>query len=146
MIYLADCADDKAILANIYRYQMTDYGNWPLFPGSTKFMKSESPHALHITVHVNSMAFDAIESNAQAMPNGSIVVADNYNDNLIIESILMKKKITNRWFWGLITPNGTIESAGFDSNNRMLVECINCHSTAPRDFTHLWQSEIAPNQ
>ena len=68
------------------------------------------------------------------MPDGAILIKDNYGENKELVEItpLYKKEGFNPddgdWFRGKYEPDGTIDAAG------KIELCIQCHRDAPEDY------------
>jgi hypothetical protein len=104
------------------------YKNWELAPGKGEYYPAEEPHGALLTTYVNDKALEAIEQRKSIMPDGAIIVKDNYRADKTLESISVMKKVegynpqANDWFWAEYKPNGEIEEEG------KVFNCIGCHS------------------
>lgn len=110
------------------------YREWALWPGKGKLYPGKSPHGAFLTTYVNKPALRAIQQNATEMPDGAIVVKENYSPAKKLEAItaMYKKKgyapSGGNWYWIKFSPSGKVDAQG------KIGGCIKCHSTAPHDF------------
>jgi len=102
-----------------------DYqANWSLWPDSTEKYPGEDPHGALLTIRMNTAAFDAVGG---TMPNGAIIVKENYSPagDLGATTVMYKKAgynpDHNDWFWVKELADGTIEKEG------MVMGCQDCH-------------------
>ena len=104
-----------------------DYQNnedWKLWPGTTEMYQGEDPHGAKLTTRLNPAAFDAIGG---TMPNGAIIVKENYTPGGELAATTVMYKSTgynpehNDWYWLKELADGTIEKEG------MVMGCQDCH-------------------
>ncbi len=104
-----------------------DYQNnedWKLWPGTTEMYQGEDPHGAKLTTRLNPAAFDAIGG---TMPNGAIIVKENYTPAGELAATTVMYKSTgynpehNDWYWLKELADGTIEKEG------MVMGCQDCH-------------------
>jgi hypothetical protein len=122
--------DGRADGASLWTYISSEnpYKNWDLWPEKGEFYLSEEPHGALLTTYVNDKALDVIEGKKGVMPDGAIIVKENYMPDKTLETISLMKKIdgynpqANDWFWVEYKPNGEIEKEG------KVFNCIGCHS------------------
>jgi hypothetical protein len=131
-------ADDHlATLQSINDKELSNYRSWSLIPGSAAMTKGEGPHGDFITTYVNEKALKAITTGAKAMPDGAIVVKDNFTGDKSYRSTVVMKKIGGKWFFGLLKPAGKASMAGFAGD---LKTCAGCHAGANRDNLFYWRT------
>ena len=51
---------------------------WELWPGKGELYEGGEPHGALFTTYLNSIAFKALTEKAGSMPNGAIIVKENY--------------------------------------------------------------------
>lgn len=113
-------------------YQM----EWWLWPGKGQQYVALAPHD-RITIYMNDVALLALQQGASSMPNGSFVVAENYDEEGSIRTITTMYKYpsynpeANNWFWLENDPEGTVIQDG------KVQGCIGCHSGA-ETTDYLW--------
>ena len=68
-------ADGKALWDFI---QKEKYQSWKMRPGTAPQYKGPAPHGALLTTYVNQAAFDAIKGKKGKMPDGAMIVQDNF--------------------------------------------------------------------
>ncbi len=120
-----------------YITEVNPYHEWDLWPGTEEFYEGTEPHGVLLTTYVNDKALQGIEEGMleEGMPNGSIIVKENYSDDeeLINVTSMYKKEGFNPeagdWFWIMHTPDKEVEDAG------KMQMCIDCHAQVEhRDY------------
>lgn len=134
---------DKATLMQIYNNEMQDYQSWAIVPGSTEKMPGKGAHGKFITTYANAVALNAIQTNASAMPDGAILVKDNFNtpEDGKPWSAVMMKKIDGEWFFGVFFPLYEPKAAGLGTPGKQLSLCMDCHRKAVNDRVFLWRKK-----
>jgi hypothetical protein len=120
----------------LYNYITNDssYKMWQMWPGKEEFYPGKEPHGSLLTTYVTDDALSAIESGAGTLPDGSIIVKENYMaDKTLAALTVMFKKAgydpgNNDWFWVRYLPNGTITAEG------KVKLCIDCHNKPKAEF------------
>ncbi|MEX0960187.1 MAG: cytochrome P460 family protein [Burkholderiales bacterium] len=109
--------------------QNADYSrNWAMWPGTQALYKGNEPHGMLLTTYVNQPALDAIRNKAGTMPDGALVIKENYmpDGKLAAITVMYKAKNYNPsdgdWYWVKYGPDGGIEAEGKEPM------CIACHS------------------
>jgi hypothetical protein len=116
--------------------QSEDYSSWPLWPGTTERYEGTEPHGMLLTTYVNQLARQALENGTLPLPEGAVVVKENYMpDGTFDASTVMVKRQGyapehNDWFWAKYDAAGNAEVAGRADM------CQACHS-ANRQRDHL---------
>lgn len=115
-----------------YISKFDPYTKWKMWPGHEGMYPGKSPHGAFLKVYVNDIAYAAIKQK-RPMPNGSIVVKENYGKDkktLMAITPMYKSKGYNPdagdWFWGKYGPDGKIMASG------KIEGCIKCHSTVKK--------------
>ena len=103
-------------------YQNND--DWKLWPGTTEMYQGDDPHGATLTTRLNPAAFDAIGG---TMPDGAIIVKDNYTPAGDLDAITVMYKKSgynpdhNDWYWLKELADGTVDKEG------MVMGCQDCH-------------------
>lgn len=125
--------------------QAEDYQeSWALYPGTSELYEGTEPHGMLLTTYVNELAAVALEQGADRLPNGAIVVKENYMPNREMAAVTVMYKRTgynpdhNDWFFSKHLPDGSLDQAP----NGMAMEgrvpgCQACHS-AQRENDYLY--------
>jgi hypothetical protein len=121
-------ADGQALLDHITK---TDpYAKWDLMPGTTRMRQGREPHGALQNVYVNKAALKAITDKAGAMPDGAIIVKENYmpDQKLGSVTVLYKKK-------GFNPEAGDYMWLKYGADKKILAQgkpapCIGCHAQA----------------
>ena len=105
---------------------------WELWPGKGEKYQGGEPHGALFTTYLNSVALDALTGKAGSMPNGAIIVKENYTAEGVFDLVTVMYKVggynpdNNDWFWAKVKANGEVDAAG------QLQGCQACHG-ARRD-------------
>ena len=67
--------------------------SWKLWPGLGEKYEGGDPHGMLLTTYLNPAAYDALQSKAGAMPDGAIIVKENYTPegDLAASTVMYKK-------------------------------------------------------
>ncbi|MDW7774467.1 MAG: cytochrome P460 family protein [Desulfobulbaceae bacterium] len=113
-----------------YITETNSYKQWELWPGKDEMYKGTEPHGALLTTYVNKTALEAIKQQAGKMPEGAIIVKENYTPDRKLAAVtaMYRKSGFNPeagdWFWIKYGPDGKIEASGKAEG------CINCHGKA----------------
>lgn len=116
----------------VYEYitQTDPYQNWPLYPGKGKLYQGRHPHGAFLTTYVSAAAEASIKDKAGMLPNGALVVKENYTPEKTLAAITVMYRVTGYnadagdWFWAKYKADGSVEKSG------KVAGCIGCHTTA----------------
>ena len=116
---------------------------WALYPGKGKLYAPQvpSPHGALLTTYLNDVAHETIQNKKGILPEGSIIVKENYmpDGTFVAATVMYKVKgydpPTNDWFWVKWSAGGTIDKEG------KVESCIACHG-AKRDNDFIWTSSL----
>jgi hypothetical protein len=115
---------------------VTWFETWDLIPGTTAYHEShDNPHGKFGSVYGNELAIATVEHGSTVMPEGSILVRENFNDRKELLRITVMQKKADEWFWVVYSPDGVVELAG------RLNKCIECHNKAPNDSVFFWDND-----
>lgn len=121
-------AEGKALYE--YITKASPYEKWSMWPGKEKLYPGTEPHGALLTTYVNEAALKGINEQGGKLPDGAIVVKENYmpDKKLAAVTVMYKKAGFNPeagdFFWLKYTPDGKIEAEG------KVEMCIGCHAKA----------------
>lgn len=107
------------------------YRGYQFWPGKMALYKGTMPHGALLNLYVNDSALRAVKSKAGVMPNGSIVVKENYMPDKTLAAVTVMYKVSgynpeaNDWFWAKYSPTGEIMEGGMAAGK--VTMCIECH-------------------
>jgi len=122
--------------------------NWALWPGMSELYEGNQPHGALLTTYVNDIALDALNSGQMTMPEGAVVIKENFTPNQDLAAVTVMYKRDgynpdhNDWFFSKYLPGGELDQAP----NGMAMEgrvpgCQSCH-TARQDFDYLYTPRV----
>jgi hypothetical protein len=121
-------ADGKALWDYL---KMEKYAkNWKMWPGKKAFYPGKEPHGALLTTYVNKIAYDAIKGKKGQLPDGAIIVKENYSPDKKLGALTVMYKVkgynpaAGDWFWVKYLPDGKVAVEG------KVDACINCHASA----------------
>ena len=132
-----DIPDTTAASVIAYLDEVDYQESWDLWPGLGEKIEGGEPHGMLLTTYLNPVALKAFNDKAGAMPDGAIIVKENYTpDGTLAANTVMYKKSGynpdhNDWFWLKVLAGGTVEKQG------MVEGCQNCHGEV-RDNDYVW--------
>ncbi len=101
--------------------------NWKMWPGKEAFYPGQEPHGALLTTYVNKTAYMAIEGKKGQLPDGAIIVKENYTADKKLAALTVMYKVkgynpqAGDWFWVKYLPDGKIAVEG------KVDACIQCH-------------------
>jgi hypothetical protein len=111
-----------------YITQTNPYTQWGTWPGYEDIYPGKSPHGAYLRLYANGIALNAVREGKETMPDGAILVKENYGDDqetLMAVTPMYKIEGFNPeggdWFWGKYGPDGKIMASG------KVEGCIKCH-------------------
>lgn len=118
----------KADATDFYNYMVRQdpYTKWQLWPGKGKFYKGTEPHGALLTTYINEAAYGSASKKSR-MPDGAIIVKENYTADRKLSAISVMYKVkgynpaSGDWFWAQYAPDGSVKAEG------KVGSCINCH-------------------
>jgi hypothetical protein len=119
-------ADAQAVWT--YITETNPYTEWPPFPGHEGLYPGESPHGAYLKLYVNKPALLAIAAMKTDLPEGAILVKENYaedRETLVAVTPMYKVGGYNPeggdWFWAKYGADGQVAAEG------KVASCIDCH-------------------
>ena len=115
-----------------YLQEIKYQDEWELWPGKGEKFPGGEPHGALFTTYLNSAGFDALTGKAGVMPDGAIIVKENYTGEGVFDLITVMYKVdgynpdNNARFWAKVKANGEVDAAS------QLQGCQACHG-ARRD-------------
>ena len=121
--------------AGVWSYlQEADYDGWPMWPGKDALYEGTEPHGMLLTTYLNGAAHEALTGSTGPLPNGSIVVKENYMPDSTLASLTVMYSAEgydpehNDWFWAKYGTDGAVQAAG------RVEACQSCHAQGERGF------------
>jgi hypothetical protein len=115
--------------------QREDYTSWALWPGTQPRYEGSEPHGMLLTTYVNDLAQQALREGRLPLPDGAIIVKENYmpDGSFDASTVMVKRQGFNPehhdWFWAKYDAAGVVEDAG------RVEMCQACHRAAQqRDY------------
>lgn len=123
-----DNQDEAGAAELLERVQAADYRSWPRPPGFEERTASTRAHAQLVDLFVNEPIAELLDPpvSVAALPEGSIIIKDGYNDGALRLIAIMEKR-SDGWFWAEYEADGTVTSSGHPDG------CLKCHR-AGKDF------------
>jgi len=116
--------------------------SWELWPGKGELYEGTQPHGMKLTMYVNDLALNALHAGAASLPDGAIVVKENYMPDGMLAAVTTMYKRTGYnpdhadWFFTKHLASGELDQApnGMALEGR-LPGCQGCHiSRAEQDY------------
>lgn len=85
-------AADGTALYN-YINDTSRYTEWRMWPGKEALYPGTEPHGMLLTTYVTDGAFSAIEGKKGSIPDGSIIVKENYMPDETLAAVTVMYKI-----------------------------------------------------
>ncbi len=110
----------------------TGYTSWPLWPGKGERYEGGAPHGALLTTYLNDLAHDALTSGAASMPDGAIIVKENYSPGGELMAVTTMHKVAGYnpeaadWHWVKFLPDGSVDNGGMAQGKVPM--CIGCHA------------------
>lgn len=148
IVAVAACGSDEPALPvtssdSVIAYlEEVDYQeSWELWPGLGERYQGDDPHGALLSTYLNPAAFEALENKAGIMPDGAIVLKENYTPESDLAATTVMYKRTgynpdhNDWYWLKVLADGTVEKEG------MVMGCQGCHGDA-KDNDYIWTGPL----
>ena len=124
--------------------QDADYQNtWTSWPDKGSLYTGQQPHGALLTTYLNDVAAEALANKAGTMPEGAIIVKENYmpDENLAAVTVMYKVKDYNPsqgdWYYSKHLPDGVLDQTPTGMSMEGKVPgCIGCHGPRQRTTTY----------
>jgi hypothetical protein len=134
-------AESKALWTKIQ-----GYSSWAKFSENQTPVASKSHMDMYVVTHHNDIVADAITNNTLPLPDGSILVKDNFPsaDATMPMAVTVMSKEGGEWYWLEATPDGKVVidsmmDKGKPLEGKGVMMCVGCHDGAKDNdqvFTH----------
>ncbi len=107
--------------------------SWTSWPGKGSLYTGQQPHGALLTTYLNDIAAEALASKAGEMPEGAIIIKENYmpDENLAAVTVMYKVKDYNPtegdWFYSKHMPDGSLAMMNDMSLEGRVAGCVGCH-------------------
>ena len=121
--------------------QMDYSKRWKMWPGKTSLYPGKEPHGALLTTYVNIPAFMAVAGKRGKMPDGAVIVMQNYSVDKKMTDITVMYRIAaynpeaGDWFWAKYAPDGKVQAEG------KVDTCIKCHA-AKKDNDYIMTTPL----
>ena len=121
---------DAQMAAELWqRLQAAGYRDgWATVPGKGTLYTGQPPHGALLSTYLSPEAAQAMKRKAGEMPDGAIIVKENYSPDRSLDALTVMYKEAgydpehNDWFWAKYGPNGEVQAAG------RVRDCLACHA------------------
>lgn len=127
--------------------QEVDYRDeWNYYPGKGELYEGQEPHGMLLTTYVNGPARRAVRDSAGRLPDGAVVVKENYRPDSTLAAITVMYKERgydpehSDWYWVKYLPDGSVDREGEAAGR--VPGCIQCHG-GKADNDYIMTSSIA---
>lgn len=122
---------DEAMAQQLWEdLQATNYPDeWATVPGKGTLYRGQAPHGMLLSTYLNPDAEQALQGQPGQMPEGAIIVKENYTEDEALDSVTVMSKQAgfdpnhNDWFWAKYGVDGELQAAG------QAAGCIACHGS-----------------
>jgi hypothetical protein len=107
--------------------QEHSYQSWSMWPGESAMYEGREPHGMLLTTYVNGPASHAAQEKTRPMPEGTVIVKENYKPTkeLAAITVMVKSQDYNPdggdWWWAKYGPDGKTLKEG------KVAGCLGCH-------------------
>ncbi|MCG8374915.1 MAG: cytochrome P460 family protein [Chlorobiales bacterium] len=120
--------DFEQMAIDLWNEEFSHFGYWELIPGTAKHQESKgNPHGHYGSIYGNDITMDAINQQFEVMPDGAILLRENFNEEMEQLKITVMRKTEEKWFWAVYDFDGSVQTAGD------LRKCQECHRQAEYD-------------
>lgn len=129
--------------------QQSNYRDaWPMWPNKSELYTGQEPHGMLLTTYVNQLALGAVNTKAGVMPDGAVIVKENYTPDSTLAAITVMRKLEgynpdhNDWFFAKFLPTGELATGpeGMALEGRV-PSCQACHGKQ-KDNDYIFTSAI----
>ena len=135
---LPDTTADSLV---VYLDEIDYQESWELWPGLGEKYEGGDPHGMLLTTYLNPAAYDALTDKDGVMPEGAVIVKENYTPEgeLAATTTMYKKSGCNAnhndWFWLKVLADGTVDKQG------KVEGCQTCHGEVA-DNDYVWTGQL----
>ena len=135
---LPDTTADSLV---VYLDEIDYQESWELWPGLGEKYEGGDPHGMLLTTYLNPAAYDALTGKDGVMPEGAVIVKENYTPEgeLAATTTMYKKSGCNAdhndWFWLKVLADGTVDKQG------KVEGCQTCHGEVA-DNDYVWTGQL----
>jgi hypothetical protein len=122
--------------------QDVDYAEqWNLWPGKGELYEGGEPHGQLFTTYLNAAALEALTERTGSMPNGAIIVKENYTADSELDALTVMYKSDGfndehrDWFFAKLSASGAVQAEG------RVEGCQACHG-ARADNDYILTSDL----
>ena len=114
--------------------QEASYQSWELWPEKGELYEGTEPHGMLLTTYLNGAAHEALTTGSGPMPNGAIIVKENYRPDSTLAAVTVMYSAEgydpdhNDYFWAKYQADGSVDAAG------RVQSCISCHTAGDRGY------------
>lgn len=116
---------------------LAEFRSWELMPGTTEMMEARGWHTERATIRINKIARETIVAGADSLPDGAMVVKENFDGAGALVNIVTAHKQDGVWRWVQYLPGGTV-----DDGSQAPGRCIECHAMGPNDMLLSWKKPL----
>ena len=133
--------DTNGVSVRDYLKEVDYQEGWELWPGKGKLYQGVDPHGMLLTTYLNSTAMTAVTDKAGVMPEGAIIVKENYMPDGVLDATTVMYKVTgfnaehNDWFFTKLGADGSVQAEG------QVPGCQACHSVK-KDNDYLYTGPL----
>lgn len=131
---MTDLPDTTAQAVWSYLQEVSYADEWRMWPGTTALYEGTDPHGMLLTTYLNDEAYEALTQGSGPLPNGSIVVKENYQQDSTLAALTIMFSAEgydaehNDYFWAKYGPDGDVQAAG------RVESCQQCHAQGDRGY------------
>ena len=124
-----------------YLQEINYQENWELWPGKGELYEGAEPHGMLLTTYLSADALAALTAKAGVMPDGAIIVKENYTPDGTLDATTVMFKVDGYnpdhadWFFTKIRADNSVEAEG------QVPGCQACH-TAKKDNDYIFTGEL----
>lgn len=129
-----DLPDTTGAAVWSYLQEVEYRSNWSLWPDKGELYSGQEPHGMLLTSYLNDTALTALTTGAGSMPEGAILVKENYMPDSTLAAVTVMYKVKsfnpehNDWFFSKHLRDGSVDKAP----NGMVLQgrvpgCQSCH-------------------
>jgi len=142
-ISIPSTPEEIAAIDKIIAEELPNYQSLQLFPGTSRLMSSASgtgaPHGRWVTIYVNNIAFEGVNSGDSELPDGSLIIKDAFSEDKNLRATILMKKVNREWYYGAPNISNPIRRRYGNASSESVSACATCHAKAEKDYLHVWK-------